>query len=144
MTDVSRRRALRTAVIASTLFAAGSAAETAPSTLPPARTSEHKPVPLAFNPKSLRGLSDKLVTSHWQNNYVGAVKALHATRDKLRSLLGTSDPPYFYNDLKREHLVRTGSVVLHELYFANLGGDGKAPADARTRFSQAIGSFDAW
>ena len=35
-------------------------------------------------------------------------------------------PPYLYGDLKREELVRTGSVVLHEHYFGNLGGDGKA------------------
>ena len=34
-------------------------------------------------------------------------------------------PPYIYNDLKREHLMRTGSVVLHELYFENLGGNGR-------------------
>jgi Fe-Mn family superoxide dismutase len=32
---------------------------------------------------------------------------------------------------KREHLMRTGSVVLHELYFDNLGGDGKPDAGAK-------------
>ncbi len=41
-------------------------------------------------------------------------------------------------------LIRTGSVVLHEYYFANLGGDGKAPAATRTRVAQSFGTFDAW
>ena len=35
-------------------------------------------------------------------------------------------PAYVYGDLKREELVRTGSVILHEYYFANLGGEGKS------------------
>ena len=37
-----------------------------------------------------------------------------------------------------------GSVVLHELYFANLGGDGKASADLRTRLAASFGTYDAW
>lgn len=40
--------------------------------------------------------------------------------------------------------MRTGSVVQHELYFDNLGGDGKAPADLRTKIAAALVSFDAW
>ena len=40
--------------------------------------------------------------------------------------------------------MRTGSVVLHELYFANLGGDGKAPAGVRTALASSFGSFDTW
>jgi len=53
-------------------------------------------------------------------------------------------PAFIYNDLKREHLMRTGSVVLHELYFENLGGDGKATSDARQLIGSAFGDFDRW
>ena len=35
-------------------------------------------------------------------------------------------------------------MILHELYFGNLGGDGKAPGDLRTRIGSAFGTFDAW
>src|SRR5207342_2548043 len=52
--------------------------------------------------------------------------------------------PYIYNGLKREQLVRTGSVVLHEVYFSNLGGDGKASAETRSRIAASFGTFDAW
>lgn len=106
---------------------------------------EHKPVPLPFDAKSLKGLSEKLLQSHWENNYGGSVRALNIVRARLSQALADPDtPPYVYNGLKREQLIRTGSVVLHELYFANLGGDGKAGADMRTRVATSFGTFDAW
>jgi Fe-Mn family superoxide dismutase len=30
------------------------------------------------------------------------------------------------------------------LYFANLGGDGKASGELRTRIAASFGTFDAW
>ena len=33
---------------------------------------QHTPVPLAFDPKSLKGISEKLIQSHRENNYSGA------------------------------------------------------------------------
>jgi len=106
---------------------------------------QHAVVPLPFDAKSLKGLSDRLIQSHWENNYGGAVKALNTLRSRLKQTLGDANtPPYVYNGLKREQLIRTGSVVLHELYFANLGGDGKAPAELRTKIAAAFGTFDAW
>src|SRR5215208_8505087 len=87
---------------------------------------QHTPRPLPFDPAKLKGLSEKLLRSHWENNYGGAVKALNAVEQRLAAMLSDKDlPPYMYGDLKREELVRSGSVVLHELYFANLGGDPK-------------------
>ena len=106
---------------------------------------QHSPLPLPFDTKNLKGISEKLIQSHWENNYSGAVKALNLVRGRLTQALGDANtPPYVYGGLKREQLIRTGSVVLHELYFANLGGDGKAGADLRTRIGGAFGSFDTW
>src|SRR5213595_1483960 len=83
--------------------------------------------PLPFDPAKLPGLSERLLRSHWENNYGGSVKALVVVKKRLAAALADKDlPPYVYNDLKREHLLRTGSVVLHEQYFENLGGGGKA------------------
>ena len=106
---------------------------------------QHAPVPLAFDPKSLKGISEKLIQSHWENNYSGASKALNVVRGRLtQAAADANTPPYIYNGLKREQLIRTGSVVLHEMYFANLGGDGKASADLRTRLAASFGTYDAW
>ena len=100
---------------------------------------------LPFDPAKLNGLSEKLIRSHWENNYGGSVKALAAVKTRLAQAAGDKDlPPYVYNDLKREHLIRTGSVVLHEIYFENLGGSGKAGAKERDAIATAFGSFDAW
>lgn len=105
----------------------------------------HELKPLPFDSGSLSGLSSRLIESHWSNNYGGSVRALNETNKRLAAALAVKDMPAFaYNDLKREHLMRTGSVVLHELYFENLGGDGKAGADARTLIGSAFGDFDRW
>lgn len=151
MTDASRRGFLQGTAAASLIVAATTATTANAADAPKAGSLasafgyQHAPVPLPFNARSLKGLSEKLIQSHWENNYGGAVKALNTLRGKLTQALNDANtPPYVYTGLKREQLIRTGSVVLHELYFANLGGDGKAPADLRTRFAAAFGSYDAW
>jgi Fe-Mn family superoxide dismutase len=101
--------------------------------------------PLAFDPAKLSGLSERLIRSHWENNYGGSVKALEVVKKHLAEALANKDtPPYIYNALKREHLLRTGSVVFHEDYFDNLGGNGQAGATERKVIADAFGSFDTW
>ena len=107
----------------------------------PAFTASATLKPLGFDPAKLNGLSERLIRSHWEN-HGGSVKALAVV--KKQALQNKDTPPYVYNDLKREHLMRTGSVVLHELYFDNLGGDGKADATARSALSDAFGAYDTW
>lgn len=101
--------------------------------------------PLPFDPAKLNGLSAKLMQSHWENNYAGSVKALALVKSKLAEAASDKNlPPYLYNEMKREHLLRTGSVVLHEAYFGNLGGNGTASAKERAALAHHFGSFDAW
>jgi Fe-Mn family superoxide dismutase len=148
MSDTSRREFIQAGAAVSLLASAATsqsveaAEETTTAT---AFGYQHVPVPLPFDVKSLKGISEKLIQSHWENNYSGASKALNTLRGRLtQELSDANTPPYIYNGLKREQLIRTGSVVLHELYFANLGGDGKAGADARTRIATSFGTYDAW
>jgi Fe-Mn family superoxide dismutase len=149
MSDTSRREFIQVGAAATLLATAASsqrleaAGETKMTTT--AFGYQHSPVPLPFDAKSLKGISEKLIQSHWENNYSGAIKALNTLRGRLTQALNdTNTPPYVYNGLKREQLIRTGSVVLHEFYFANLGGDGKASADLRTRIAASFGTYDAW
>ncbi len=107
--------------------------------------NEIKPKPLSFDVAKLKGLSAKLIESHWANNYSGSVKTLNAVNAQLSQALDNPDtPPFVYNGLKREHLIRTGSVILHELYFDNLGGNGQADAELRTALAKQFGTFDRW
>jgi superoxide dismutase, Fe-Mn family len=132
-----------TAVLAA--CATTSSSETAMAQLSPAFTDIHEAKPLPFDPSKLDGLSEKLIRSHWENNYGGSVKALNTIKQRLAAALDDSMlPPFVYNDLKREHLMRTGSVVLHELYFANLGGAGKPNPSSHKALDGAFGSFEVW
>jgi Fe-Mn family superoxide dismutase len=111
----------------------------------PAFPVTHTPKPLKFDPARLDGLSERLITSHWENNYGGSVKALNMIEARLRAAMADRDlPPVIYGDLKREELHRTGSVVLHELYFGNLGGNGKAAGGIYRALAKSFGSYSAW
>ena len=74
---------------------------------------------LPFDPASLNRLSPALITSHHQNNYGGAVKRLNAIRKDLAAVPFATAPGFQLNGLKREELIATNSMLLHELYFAS-------------------------
>lgn len=94
------------------------------STGPRARIAhEHEPVPLPFDPSALTGLSERLVTSHHDNNYAGAVRKLNECRRRLAATPPDA-PGFVFGGLAKSELVFANSVLLHELYFENLGGDG--------------------
>jgi Fe-Mn family superoxide dismutase len=101
--------------------------------------------PLPFAPSALRGLSARLVGSHHENNYGGAVKRLAAIRARLAAAEPLQLPAFELNGLKREELLAANSIRLHELYFASLGGDGAAiePAWAMA-LAASFGSFQRW
>jgi Fe-Mn family superoxide dismutase len=100
---------------------------------------------LPFDAASLKGLSEKLLRSHHQNNYGGAVKRLNAIRAQLRELPFAAAPGFQLNGLKREELIATNSVLLHELYFDCLSGDGQPMTPAMALALQAnFGSVERW
>ena len=146
MSKINRREAI------GGIFAAGLGvmaldqnAQAQAAVIAPAFAGKHQPKPLPFNAAKVNGISEKLIRSHHENNYTGAVKALNVVEHRLAVLGAEKDlPPYVYGDLKRQELIRTGSVVLHELYFANLGGNGKADGNARKQIAQWFGSYEAW
>jgi Fe-Mn family superoxide dismutase len=149
MKNLSRREAIETIVTGSTGLAFTAAIPAAAQTTAPAVAKvfrgQHQPKPLPFDPTKLKGLSEKLLRSHHENNYTGAVKALNVVEQRLAAMLADKDlPAYIYGDLKREELVRTGSVVLHEIYFGNLGGEGKAAGDVLNAIKQHWGSYEQW
>jgi Fe-Mn family superoxide dismutase len=109
----------------------------------PAYAGTHVIQPLPFDPKTLRGLSENLVVSHHENNYGGALKNLNKVEAALRDV--TKDTaPFVVAGLKERQLTFANSVSLHELYFANLGGDGKASGEIAKALGEAHGSFARW
>ncbi len=100
---------------------------------------------LPFDPATLRGLSEQLLNSHHRNNYGGAVKRLNAIRAQLATTSFASTPGFELNGLKREELIASNSMLLHELYFASLGGDGQTMEPAMVlALAASFGSVDRW
>ena len=103
----------------------------------------HEIKPLKFDPKTLRGISENVIVSHHDNNYAGAVKKLNLIQKQVVSL-PESAHPIELGALKKEELITLNSKLLHELYFDNLGGDGKINAAMRNALVQSYGSVEAW
>jgi Fe-Mn family superoxide dismutase len=99
--------------------------------------------PLPFDASKLTGLSEKLITSHHDNNYAGAVKRLNAIEQQIGALPADA-APFQMGSLKREELVATNSMRLHELYFTNLGGSGRPGGGFAAAAVAQYGSVEAW
>ena len=102
-------------------------------------------LPLPYAPGAISGLSERLMSSHHQNNYGGAIKRLNAIRAQLTATPFASTPGFVLNGLKREELIATNSMLLHELYFASLGGDGQTTEPAmRLALDANFGGLERW
>jgi superoxide dismutase, Fe-Mn family len=108
--------------------------------------------PLLLKPQWMNGLSERLLVSHYEHNYGGALRRLNAIKARLAVLDWTQTPAFEINGLKREELMAASSVTLHEIYFESLGGYGDAPptglVEPPAALAQALerdfGSVMAW
>jgi superoxide dismutase, Fe-Mn family len=95
-------------------------------------------------PWTLSGFSLKLIESHYENNYGGALRRLNAITEQLESLDFAKAPGYVINGLKREELAALNSTLLHELYFASMGGDGRVTKGMSEALVRDFGSVQRW
>ena len=103
-----------------------------------------KPAPMPFDPKAVPGFSEKLLRSHYDNNYTGAVKRLGAIGGHLAALDASTAPGFVLNGLKREELIAWNSMILHEIYFAALGPPKPAGRALATIIERDFGSDARW
>jgi superoxide dismutase, Fe-Mn family len=115
----------------------------APAGVAPAFAGKHQPVPLRFNPAKLAGLSERMLVSHHDNNYAGAVKNLNKVEEQLAAT-NKDTPGFLIGGLKERELTFTNSMILHEQYFGNLGGNGKASGAIQQKVAAAYGGFARW
>lgn len=100
--------------------------------------------PMPFDPQKIKGMSEKMLISHHENNYGGAVKRLNAITEQLASLDWASVPVFTINGLKREELVATNSMILHELFFDGLGGEEEPTGTLADALNRDFGSVEKW
>jgi superoxide dismutase, Fe-Mn family len=141
MDSITRRELLGAAAITTAALVVGTAvgAETPPLLAP----IKYDIKPLPFNPSKLHGISEKLIVSHHDKNYAGAVKRLGAIQEKI-SQLPADAAPFQMGSLKREALIAMNSMILHEYYFDNLGGDGAIGGNIKEMINRDFSSVDAW
>jgi Fe-Mn family superoxide dismutase len=137
---------------------AGAAGRTSAATAPPKESRaagtttagagpvfgvKHQPVPLPFDPAKLTGLSERMIVSHHDNNYAGAIKNLNKVEEQLAAT-NKDTPGFLVAGLKERELTFTNSMILHEQYFANLGGTGKAGGPIQQKLAAGHGTFARW
>ena len=121
--------------VAGVAVAASVLATAAQAQTPPAPAGPYTIKPLPFDAKSIKGLSEKILTSHHDNNYAGAVRRLNTIAAQFAALDVAKAPVFTINGLKREELIAMNSMILHDLYFDSLGAGG---AHASGALSAAI------
>jgi superoxide dismutase, Fe-Mn family len=147
MTDTIERRGFIQGVgvvagVAATALMEGTAvAQTAPQ---PGPRLVYEPKPLSLDPKTIKGISEKVLVSHYENNYVGAVKRLTAIAAQIAELDYAKAPNFVINGLKREELIATNSMILHEVYFDGLGGGGTPSGLLADAIKRDFGSTERW
>jgi len=99
---------------------------------------------LACDPTAINGMSERMIVSHYENNYSGAVQRLNAITKDLAELDFTSAPIFVINGLKREELIAMNSMILHEIFFASLGEGGEPEGVLRDALIRDFGSVSAW
>jgi Fe-Mn family superoxide dismutase len=100
--------------------------------------------PLGCDPVRIKGMSERLIISHYENNYGGAVKRLNLIVEQLAGLDFNTAPGFMINGLKREQLIATNSMILHELFFDGLGDESEPGHDLRAAIERDFGSYARW
>ena len=105
----------------------------------------YRVAPLFCRPWTLNGISPRLIESHYENNYGAAVIRLNAITDELAGLDPATAPSPVIHRLKRDEMAALNATLLHELYFASLGGDGRVlPETMAKGISGDFGAVDRW
>ena len=100
--------------------------------------------PLSCDPANIKGMSERLIVSHYENNYVGAVKRLNLIEEQLAELDYAKAAGFLINGVKREQLIAMNSMILHELFFDGLGDQSEPSSALREALARNFGSFERW
>ena len=105
----------------------------------------YRVAPLFCRPWTLNGISPRLIESHYENNYGGALARLNAIAAEVDGPGGETLSAEAIHRLKRDEATALNSVLLHEIYFASLGGDGRSvPETMAAALARDFGSVERW
>src|SRR3954470_11604625 len=99
---------------------------------------------LSSDPSRIRGMSERMIISDYENNYGGAVKRLNLIEEKLAEVDFVNTPGFLINGLKREQLIAANSMILHEVFFDGLGDESDPDAGLKEALARDFGSYERW
>src|SRR5215211_8500357 len=99
---------------------------------------------LSCDPARIKGMSQRLIISHYENNYGGAAKRLNLIEEKLAELDYANAAGFLINGLKREQLIAMNSMILHELFFDGLGEQSEPGPILKEALARDFGSYERW
>lgn len=141
MTDIDRRAALAAPLLAAAALQAGDAMAQHASAAAP--SYELQPLPYAAG--AIPQFSERLIQSHWENNYGGAVRRLGAINAAFAELDPAHATGFAINGLKREELIAANSMILHEVYFDSLSPAPSTPSSPLAeRIERDFGGEARW
>jgi superoxide dismutase, Fe-Mn family len=106
---------------------------------------EYRIAPIFCRPWTLNNISPRLIESHYEHDYGETVARLNAISTELETLDPATTPAGAIGRLKRDQIAALNATLLHELYFASLGGDGRAvPERMAAALEEHFGSVDRW
>jgi superoxide dismutase, Fe-Mn family len=106
---------------------------------------KYRIAPLFCRPWTLNGMSPRLIESHYEHNYGAALNRLNSVTGELEALDVKTTSAQVVSRLSREQTTLLNSTLLHELYFASLGGDGRSlPDTIASALAHDFGSVDRW
>jgi superoxide dismutase, Fe-Mn family len=100
--------------------------------------------PLSCDPARVKGMSERLIISQYENNYGGAVKRLNLIDEQLTQVEFDKAAGFLINGLKREQLIAMNSMILHELFFDGLGDQSEPRGLLHEAIVRDFGSFERW
>jgi Fe-Mn family superoxide dismutase len=101
--------------------------------------------PLFCRPWTLNGITPHLIESHYENNYGSALNRLNEIAEELAALDPAKTSAHAVSRLKRDEAATLNSTLLHELYFASLGGDGRmVPEEMSAAIDRDFGCVTRW
>ena len=100
--------------------------------------------PLSCDPANIKGMSERLIVSHYENNYCGAVKRLNLIEEQLAELDYAKAAGFLINGVKREQLIAMNSMILHEVFFDGLGEQSDPGAALQEALVRDFGSLARW
>src|SRR5258705_8743356 len=106
---------------------------------------KYRIAPLFCRPWTMNGMSPRLIESHYEHNYGTALNPLDSVPGEPEALGGKAPAAQVISRLSREPSQLLTPVLVDELYFASLGGDGRnVPDTIASALTRDFGSVDRW